>query len=1026
MQIPDFIDNGDPKFHEVLDYLLRTEKRADFASGYFNLGGYGLLQGALREVPAFRLLLSREPGRAAPADGAEVGGELYPAGFRRDLASTEFNERNVRLGRELVELLREEKVEVRLFTRGFFHGKTYVFDGYGIVGSSNFTAAGLTANTELNSVHKQNYAANALREWFEGFWEKSVDYKEDLIRLLEESKFDSRQYTPYEVFMKCLYEYFKDEIEIDREDGNEQGSSLVPLANFQEVAYKKGLQILDRYDGLMVADAVGLGKTWIGKKLLEDYGYFQRKSCLIICPAQLRDMWEREIRDATILGRVLSMERLGQKDFDPQEYRDYEVILVDESHNFRNPNNRYAALSQLTSMGKTKKVILMTATPINNGVFDLYNQVSLFTGGDERYFARAGIPYLRKYFVDAVENGDLLNLMEEVTVRRTRHFIAEHYPEAEINGQRIHFPRRALKTERYSLESIYKGLYEKVADSIEELNLVSYNREALVRRKGRREDEAVQRNEALISLMKTGFLKRFESSVAAFRDSVERQLGFQRAFLAALKEGRILDAASHRRSLALDTGDGPEGLLEDLPEVSAADYDENAFASLVREDIATLEALRAAVEDISVEEDDKLWQLAYLLDERPSGSKTLVFTTYKDTAEYLDRAFREHPGLGLEQRRLAVLHGGVAPETRTRVVERFAPAASKKPELAGGSQEIDVLISTDVLSEGQNLQDADCVVNYDLHWNPTRMVQRAGRIDRLGSSYDEISVHNFFPDEGLDALLGLMQRLSDKIEAINRNVGLETSILGETASPRDFNALKRIESEDQSVTGELEAEVDVSGEFIRQVLADHLKEYGSGRLERTPEGVHSGFASDRPGFFFHFRVRGKHLWRLYDDGSGEIIGSLLAIYRRIRCNSDTPRAESGRNVHEALALVSKELLLELNERIAASSAPEQLFKEQRDAVATLANNLNHPTVPREDSLHLLQTMRRSMPRALRRELREIIASRSSDTGYEEMISDLWSFVGRYDLSENRHKGEEQVEEEIKAEELELVAYLDLG
>jgi len=163
-------------------------------------------------------------------------------------------------------------------------------------------------------------------------------------------------------------------------------------------------------------------------------------------------------------------------------------------------------------------------------------------------------------------------------------------------------------------------------------------------------------------------------------------------------------------------------------------------------------------------------------------------------------------------------------------VERFAPRASRRSELIGSPDEVDVLISTDVLSEGQNLQDADCVVNYDLHWNPTRMVQRAGRIDRLGSAHDEISIHNFFPEEGLDELLGLMERLAAKMEAIDRNVGLEASILGEKVNPREFNALRRIEDEDQSVTGELEAEVDVSGEFIRQVLADYLKRYGPERL----------------------------------------------------------------------------------------------------------------------------------------------------------------------------------------------------
>jgi hypothetical protein len=201
------------------------------------------------------------------------------------------------------------------------------------------------------------------------------------------------------------------------------------------------------------------------------------------------------------------------------------------------------------------------------------------------------------------------------------------------------------------------------------------------------------------------------------------------------------------------------------------------------------------------------------------------------------------------------------------------------------------------------------------------------------------------------------------------------------------------------VTGELEAEIDVSGEFIRQVLADHLKRFGPERLECVPDGVHSGFISGRPGFFFHFRVRGQHLWRLYDEGSGEVLDSLLAIYKRIRCGPDTRRAESGSDVHEVLARVKEELLMELNSRIAASEAPTQLFKEQRDVVAILRSNLKHPTVPREDSLELLQVLRRPMARTLRRELRSVLEAHA-DGDYGMLVTRLQSFVTRYDLSAN--------------------------
>ncbi|RTH10550.1 helicase, partial [Thermus scotoductus] len=159
-------------------------------------------------------------------------------------------------------------------------------------------------------------------------------------------------------------------------------------------------RILQRYDGVFISDSVGLGKTWIGKKLLEHFGYFKRKRSLVVVPAQLKEMWEEELRKIQVAAQVVTMESMGRRDFNPRDYLDVEVVLVDESHNFRNLNKRYRNLSRILGGGARKKVILLTATPINNSVFDLYNQIMLFARS-ERYFARAGIPHLRTYFIRA-------------------------------------------------------------------------------------------------------------------------------------------------------------------------------------------------------------------------------------------------------------------------------------------------------------------------------------------------------------------------------------------------------------------------------------------------------------------------------------------------------------------------------------------------------------------------------------------------------------------------------------------------
>lgn len=218
---------------------------------------------------------------------------------------------------------------------------------------------------------------------------------------------------------------------------------------------KKARKILSRYDGVMIADSVGLGKTWIGKKLLEDFAYHLRQKALVVCPASLRDMWERELADATIPAAVLSQEELGREEFDPAPWADIDIVLIDESHNFRNPTaQRYANLERFLGAnggrgksGSRKKVILLTAPPVNNDLFDLYNQFCLITRGDRGYFAACGIGDLYRYFLRARQEARansaafaLFNVLEEIVIRRTRPFIRKAYPEATIGGNASTFP----------------------------------------------------------------------------------------------------------------------------------------------------------------------------------------------------------------------------------------------------------------------------------------------------------------------------------------------------------------------------------------------------------------------------------------------------------------------------------------------------------------------------------------------------------------------------------------------------------
>ena len=234
--------------------------------------------------------------------------------------------------------------------------------------------------------------ADQLRAWFESKWADSPDYKPDLIATLRESKFGSKPYTPFDVFIKALYEYFKGRLNLAPEPG-----AVIDLARFQEEGRNEAIRLLDRWGGVLIADAVGLGKTYIGLSLLEHELVHKRRRGrvprgLIICPAQLRELvWRPRLDEFGIHADILSQEEIGRASFDWKRYREVDVVLVDESHNFRNSaTNRYSALMKIISGGRRKRVILMTATPVNNSLFDLYAQLSLLTRGDDRYYRAAG------------------------------------------------------------------------------------------------------------------------------------------------------------------------------------------------------------------------------------------------------------------------------------------------------------------------------------------------------------------------------------------------------------------------------------------------------------------------------------------------------------------------------------------------------------------------------------------------------------------------------------------------------------
>ncbi len=971
-----------------------------------------------------------------------------------------------------------------------------------IVGSSNFTRPGLTTNKELNLSHRvaltpaeisleprpllpapdqplllppgsnlrsllekeerqqlekvgedeRKIAASVpgllaisqLSEWYERQWEDSLDFKENLIDLLNSSKFGQKEYTPFEVYLKAIYEYFRDDLEGEEARGTTR--SAVELSEFQEDAVKKARKILARYDGVIVSDSVGLGKTWIGKKLLEDYAYHLRYRALVICPASLRIMWQKELMGAGIAAQIITQETLGRDVFELRDVQDADIILVDESHNFRNRNSqRYENLERLLVAnnrkgkvsGERKKLILLTATPINNTVFDLYNQINLFTGGDRGYFAAAGIGDLQKYFIAVRKAGRerdsaiaLFNLLEEVMIRRTRPFIKAAYPNATIKGKPISWPERKLKTIRYNLEATYQGIYHRLVRRVENLRLAPYRLESYKKQGVIRDEFEEGREEALVGIFKSRYLKRFESSVESFRISVRRALEFQETFESYILDGKVLDSSSFQKAMRylsredeeddateipgslsddLDANTEAKAFIATLPTLDPSQYDLKRLHKDLRRDVDALREIWQDIIKITPAEDAKLIRLQELLAGELKGQKVLLFTYYKDTARYLYKQltapelsdWRETAGNPHIRR----MDSGADSKERANLVAQFSPVSSGRPELAGTDKEIDIMLSTDVLSEGQNLQDCGVLINYDLHWNPTRMVQRAGRIDRIGTAFETLLVHNMFPDDGLEELLGLVQSLSQKITAIDRAGLLDASVLGEVVHPQNFNVLRRIEQEDGQVVEEQEQFLELaSSEYLLQSLKNLLGGGLRERLEELPDGIHSGLARQgAKGVFFYFtsgnKKRGKpngelrHYWRYIDLSGNSKVGQIednrYLIANLIQCQPDTPRVVPSPGEVDIFALQEKviESILQASvEQVAVEEAPPVLDPIQQTIATTLRSYINNPAVSRKEIITAIQKLAEPQPGVHIKALRKAYETFTQDGKFDELLA----------------------------------------
>ena len=1053
---PDLVDNlsAGTRHAEALAYLIADlpERDLSIATGYVNLGGLQQVASAVDPDRRVRLLLGAQPGPGLGEELPVLSFEHQLALLRgeRDLSRFPPSRAAERL-RAVEQWLERPHVEVRRYLTRFLHGKAYLFGDAGdpraaLVTSANLTSAGLLGNLELGLVDYNVGPSRAAIGWFDQLWSEAAPFGDELRDLLFPAL---GLVDPDTVYLRALLELYG--AELDEEAATDVGT--VRLASFQRDGFERARRILARHHGVVYADGVGTGKTSIGLAFIEEYALRTGRYAVVVCSAQLKREWQRHIDRARLPAQVVSFQELASDEqlspdaaFPRRHLHNdkdaYRLVVVDEAHALRNEDTAwYRAMERLLG-GERKHAVFLTATPVNNGLWDLYNLMMLFARHD-RAFASIGVPSARELFVRAganerdPENLDpdaLFPIADAVSVRRDRRFIVEHYPgEVFPDGTPVRFPEPRPETRRYDLDSVHPGLFADVVASIEALEMARYRPSAYLVEP---EDERAETQ--LGGLLQSGLLKRFESCWAACLATVERMIVAHEAFLAAWDAGRghVPSKAALRDAARIEASDA--GISAWVTDQLAADANSRPAGEFIPEygdavaaDRAQLARIRDLLVALSPADDPKLDLLRALLEETPAR-KVAVFATYGETIAYLDANLDRVLG-GRE--RVTVIGSESDPDRRSALLSRFSPHTVVAPGYEPPEGEVDLLLSTDVLSEGQNLQQAQAVISYDMPWNPQRVVQRNGRVIRLLSPHDEVFLTTMLPAPGeLEELL--------RLEATVRRKILSAGVYGMESQVLDDVELELRNYAERLAEGTLDESAEefggeASGAFVgEQLRADLLRAAAEGevrRIEALPWGIGAvirqvpGAASRGPeGVFFATRTKsmrsapeGYRYWRYVEFGPGEVVATDLELLRRIRpSGAENVASAEGIELEQAWERAAADIVAAHNRRADPRSAQEAIGPAQRFALDLLRDPRVILPAGAEDAAEALAVERSS---AVRRELNAIRAElgeeRLSRNDAAARVVELVESFGLQPVSLD------DLPEEISADDLGVVCWM---
>lgn len=865
------------RFNKILK---RDTQFFDVLVGYFRASGFYLLKDSLENVEKTRILIGINTDKEIVemykesqmqinelSTSSYNSKKIYQENLKNEFKDSNDSEEVEQGVRKFIEMLKNRKLELRVYTKQPIHAKVYIMRNYEessdygkvITGSSNFSANGLQNNLEFNVELKNSNDVKFAYDKFEELWSDSVEVNQECIDTIEKDTWIKSDITPYEMYLKFLYEYFKEEINDDKtfEFNHDYVIEGFKAYQYQMDAIIQAKRILEKHNGVFISDVVGLGKTYMCALLAKEL--FGGK--LFIVPPVLVDYWNKVLREFGVQNFNVQSNGALKKISEEKIYHEAKYIFVDEAHKFRNgETDSYRMLDEICY---NKKVVLITATPQNNYITDIANQLYLFESKTnstipgvrnlDNYFfkLRSDINKCEKNsedYYNAVRRASEKvrdNVLREVMIRRTRTEIMNNYKE-DLERQGLTFPKlgNPIK-ETYEFDELTEKIFEETIESIKTLTYSRYKPLTYVKEQylNNEMNQLLTGQRNMGAFMKGTLVKRLESSKYAFEMTLGRFISSLEDFIRMYNDGEVWISRKLNVEDLLENEDF-ETLIEGKEKGNAFSFKSSEFReSFINDlynDLGVLNNLKAMWE--SIDYDCKLNHFIELLkSDNKLHNKIIIFTESSETAHYL----KDNIESSLK-RNVILFTGSMSESIKNEIRNNFDPNVDKEST----KDDYDILVTTDVLAEGMNLHRSNVIINYDLPWNPTRIMQRVGRINRVGTKHKELFVYNFFPTANSDDINHQSENIITKIQMFHDILGEDSKFLTDEENISTHELFKRMTTiDDEEETG-LNSELHYL-KIIREIRDKEPNLFN--KIKKLPQKVKVGRTGENTELLTFFR-----------------------------------------------------------------------------------------------------------------------------------------------------------------------------